>query len=109
MHGFTYGAILAAVVAGVAAQDCDQDVLGNYYCEKVEKVVYTNVKANSPGSYNRVTDMSDAGSCSSEPKSFSGPMKPLDEEVSSLIHSFWMALGYQLTGNIAVLPLPWPG
>jgi len=81
MRGFTYGAVVAAVVAGAAAQDCDV-VDYNYYCKKVSKISYKNVAAKG-GSYNRITNMdSTTGTCSSEPKSFAGPMKPLDEDLS---------------------------
>jgi len=82
MRGFTYGAVVAAVVAGAAADSCDV-VDFNYYCKKVDKITYKNVVASTPGTYQRVTSMdSTSGVCSSEPKSFDGPMKPLDEDLS---------------------------
>ncbi|TGO65514.1 hypothetical protein BCON_0002g00990 [Botryotinia convoluta] len=56
------------------------EVSGNWFCNPVDAILYSNVGA--PGTYNQVTDMSSDGICSSTPKSFSGPLSPLDEEVS---------------------------
>ncbi|TGO30690.1 hypothetical protein BPAE_0004g01490 [Botrytis paeoniae] len=61
------------------ASGCSE-VSGNWYCNPVDAILYSNVGA--PGTYNQVTDMSSDGICSSTPKSFSGPLSPLDEEVS---------------------------
>ncbi|KAJ8066048.1 hypothetical protein OCU04_005140 [Sclerotinia nivalis] len=69
--------ILSSVVFSVSG--CSE-VLGNWYCNPVDAILYSNV--GSPGTYNQVTDMASNGICSSTPKSFSGPISPLDEEVS---------------------------
>ncbi|CAD6442185.1 96f09121-de62-402b-b8d4-8d082bf913ba [Sclerotinia trifoliorum] len=69
--------ILSSVVLLVSG--CSE-VLGNLYCNPVDAILYSNV--GSPGTYNQVTDMASNGICSSTPKSFSGPISPLDEEVS---------------------------
>lgn len=69
--------ILSSAVS--IASGCSE-VSGNWYCNPVDAILYSNVGA--PGTYNQVTDMSSDGICSSTPKSFSGPLSPLDEEVS---------------------------
>ncbi|KAF7902776.1 hypothetical protein EAF00_002679 [Botryotinia globosa] len=69
--------ILSSAVSIVSG--CSE-VSGNWYCNPVDAILYSNVGA--PGTYNQVTDMSSDGICSSTPKSFSGPLSPLDEEVS---------------------------
>lgn len=80
MHGLTAGAVVAAVIAGAAAQSCDV-VDFNYYCQKVNKITYHNAVAS--GTYNKVTSMDDAtGACSSEPQAFSGNLGPLTDDVS---------------------------
>ena len=73
-------AVASALMAGANAQNCDY-IGGNYYCNEVSKIVYENVGFS--GSYNRVTSMDEStGKCSSESQSFSGPLSPLDEELS---------------------------
>lgn len=57
------------------------EVAGNLYCSAVSQLQYTNVGA--AGSYNEVTYMGIDGTCLTSPKSFSGPLSPLDEEVCS--------------------------
>ncbi|KAI9648242.1 target of Sbf [Ciborinia camelliae] len=69
--------ILSSAVSSVSG--CSE-VSGNWYCNPVDAVMYSNVGA--PGTYNQVTNMASNGVCSSTPKSFSGPLSPLDEEVS---------------------------
>lgn len=66
----------------VLADNCvsgSQEIDGNWYCQPVEEIVYSNV--GSAGSYNRVTNMAPDGVCSSIAQSYSGPLSPFDEEV----------------------------
>ena len=75
-------AAASLLATSAAAQDlgCDDDN-GNWFCQAVRAIVYTQV--GGAGTYNRVTDMdSDSGSCSSTPQDYSGNIAPLDEEVS---------------------------
>lgn len=69
--------ILSSAVSSI--NGCSE-VFGNFYCNPVEAIQYTNVGA--PGTYNQITNMASNGVCSFTPKSFSGPISPLDEEVS---------------------------
>ncbi|WEW58511.1 target of Sbf [Emydomyces testavorans] len=77
------GAALAASISTVSAQACAegsaQQLGGNWYCSAVDSIAYTNF--GSSGSYNEITDMN-GGKCSSKKKEFSGPLAPLDGEVS---------------------------
>ncbi|KUJ24321.1 uncharacterized protein LY89DRAFT_572863 [Mollisia scopiformis] len=57
-----------------------QEIDGNWFCQPVSGIQYSNV--GSPGAYNRIVAMNTDGSCDSVPQSFSGPLSPLDEEVS---------------------------
>ena len=83
-----FGIIIATativLLGGVGADLCakgSQEVQGNWFCQRVTAIQYCNV--GTPGTYNQVTDMdSTTGVCSSQPKQFSGPLSPLDEEVS---------------------------
>jgi hypothetical protein len=76
------GAVLAAGIAGAAAQACAsapaQEINGNWYCQAVSAITYSNFDA--PGTYNKVTTMVN-GVCGSTPQSYSGAMAPMDEEV----------------------------
>lgn len=61
---------------------------GNWYCQPVQAVTYTNVGplnvaglAVNPYFYKPVTDMSSSGACSQpNEKYFSGSLAPFDEE-----------------------------
>ena len=58
-----------------------KEISGNWFCQPVQAIQYSNV--GSPGSYQQITNMnSQTGSCQSQTKSYSGPLAPLDEEVS---------------------------
>lgn len=83
-----YSRILAVVAIGVAAlavvaaDFCASgrvEIEGNWFCQPVNAITYTNV--GTPGTYHDVVDMASDGTCSWTPKSFSGPLAPLDEEV----------------------------
>ena len=58
-----------------------KEVSGNWFCQPVQAIQYSNV--GSSGSYQQVINMnSQTDSCQSQTKSYSGPLAPLDEEVS---------------------------
>ena len=59
-----------------------QEVEGNYYCNNVSAITYNNFCAS--GTYDQVVDMN---GCKTKPVAYSGPLAPLDEEVSICIHS----------------------
>ncbi|KAI9680118.1 MAG: target of Sbf [Caeruleum heppii] len=76
------GAVLAASFALVTAENCrngGQQIKGNWYCSAVKAITYDNV--GTPGHYMQVVDM-DGGKCNKQKKEYSGPMSPMDEEVS---------------------------
>jgi len=78
----------AGLLPGVVGDLCalgSQEIDGNWFCQAVKGIQYTNV--GTPGSYNQVVYMGEDGTCSSRPKSFSGSMSPLDEEVSRVDNS----------------------
>ena len=81
---FTAGAVLSATVQLVVADNCARgsvNIKGNFYCQPVKAITYSGVGATN--SYNSVTSMGEDGKCASQPKHYSGPLAPLDEEVSS--------------------------
>lgn len=58
---------------------------GQPFCKAVDRIAYTNF--GTSGSYNKVVSMDTAaGTCTSEPFSFSGSLAPLNEEVCSFIN-----------------------
>ncbi|GAM82424.1 hypothetical protein ANO11243_004030 [Dothideomycetidae sp. 11243] len=81
MHILTSAALAAAgLTARAAAQACVQSG-GNWYCNQVNTVAYTNF--GSSGSYNGITAMDETtGQCSFAPVAYSGSMAPFDEELS---------------------------
>jgi hypothetical protein len=85
---FAAEGVLAASVAGAAAQACAngsaQEINGNWYCQAVSAISYSNFDV--PGTYNKVTTMAD-GVCGSTPQSYGGAMAPMDEEVRSTCRS----------------------
>lgn len=75
-------AVLAFCAGLASADQCAKGSVnegGNFYCQPVKAVTYSGV--GHTGSYNKVTSMT-GGQCSQEPVSYSGPLAPLDEEVS---------------------------
>ncbi|KAH0544211.1 hypothetical protein FGG08_001656 [Glutinoglossum americanum] len=82
------GAVIAAsipVVLGKTSQELcagsSQQIGGNYYCKAVSAITYTGV--GSSGSYNAVTSMDPTtGQCASTPRSYSGQLAPLCDEVA---------------------------
>ncbi|KAF3482032.1 uncharacterized protein GIQ15_04791 [Arthroderma uncinatum] len=78
-YSLVLGAALAVAIPTVTA-GCANDG-GNWYCDPVDSIKYTNFDFS--GSYNMITNMDDGSmSCGSSPKQYSGPLAPLDEEVS---------------------------
>ena len=78
------GAVLSATVQLVSADNCAKgsvNIKGNFYCQSVKAITYSGVGASN--SYNSVTSMGENGKCEAKPKHYSGPLAPLDEEVSS--------------------------
>jgi hypothetical protein len=82
----TVVAITTVLMVGNATADLcamgpKQELGGNWFCQPVKAIQYSNV--GSSGSYKQITDMdSQTGSCQHQMKSFSGPLAPLNEEVS---------------------------
>ena len=73
--------IFSTLVTPVKADLCAKgakEIDGNWFCQPVKAIQYSNVGA--PGTYNQVTEMTAAG-CDFAPKSFAGPIAPLNEEV----------------------------
>ena len=72
---------------------------GNWYCQAVDAVRYTNV--GTSGSYDRVIDMKPDGTCVTESHAFSGPLSPLNEEVcissSYLSQCCWLTYPVQVS------------
>lgn len=60
---------------------------GNWFCKQVSSIKYENIGGD--GRFQDVTGMSINGECQMAEKPFSGPLAPLDEDVSSL--SNWPA------------------
>jgi len=78
---YTAAALLAATASADLCAHGSTDDNGNWYCQQVNAISYTNVGGSNQ--YNRVTNMdSNSGACSSTPQSYSGSLAPLDEEVS---------------------------
>ena len=68
------------VSAGSVDSSCT-NIIGNYYCNEVSQVKYTNV--GFQGSYNEVISFdTNTCSCNSKPVQFSGSLAPFDQELS---------------------------
>ncbi|KAH0542815.1 hypothetical protein GP486_008614 [Trichoglossum hirsutum] len=89
MRGFIAAAVaiaagISAVLGSTSEQLCagsSQQVGGNYYCKPVKAITYTGVGYS--GQYNEVALMDPAtGKCQSKPRSFSGQLAPLCDEVT---------------------------
>lgn len=55
---------------------------GNWFCGAVNQIVYQGIKGS--GKFKAVTNMGSDGECTFEDKHYSGPLAPLDEDVSGL-------------------------
>lgn len=71
-------ALAALTAACVGTVRADTFIKGNHYGSAVDSITYANW--GSPGTYQKVTDMS-AGSCVKTPVHYGGGMAPLDGEV----------------------------
>ncbi|CCG84000.1 protein of unknown function [Taphrina deformans PYCC 5710] len=75
-------ALLLFASTALASSSTCHEVSGNWYCDETMQVTYSGL-GGVPGSYQRVTDMdSDACTCSKTTQAFSGPLSPLDEDLS---------------------------
>lgn len=77
-------AVLAAAGSASAfVKDCTGTAFnegGNWFCGAVNHILYDGIKGD--GSYQAVTKMTDGGECQRETKTYSGPLAPLDRDVS---------------------------
>lgn len=75
---------LTASVGLVSARGADSsctNIIGNYYCNEVSQVQYTNI--GFQGSYNEVIGFNtDSCTCDSKPVKFTGSLAPFDQELS---------------------------
>lgn len=72
---------LSALLSVAFASTC-QEISGNWYCDETDEVIYTGL-GGVPGSYSRVTNMdADSCVCTKATQNFSGPLSPLDEDLS---------------------------
>jgi hypothetical protein len=72
---------LATLLSIAAASNCVNDG-GNWYCDQTQQITFSGLGGVS-GSYDRVTNMNpDACTCSKAPQAYSGPLSPLDEDLS---------------------------
>ena len=72
---------LLAISPLLARADPCVVINGNWYCQSVQAIQYSNV--GTSGAYNNIIAMDTSdGNCTTVPKPFSGPLSPLDEEVS---------------------------
>lgn len=63
-----------------------QEDIGNWYCQKVDQVIYS--KVTKPGTYEADTFMdNESGACSKSPKQFNGDLAPHNEPASTCLAS----------------------
>lgn len=83
MKHATIALVATANMAAALTQQCSGGSVnegGNYFCGAVNHILYQGIGGS--GSYQKVMNMGPNGECSRETKSFSGPLAPLDEDVS---------------------------
>ena len=82
--GSIAGSALLFLAGNALADLCGngkEELGGNWFCQPVKAIQYHNV--GSSGSYHQITGMdSQTGSCQYQLKQYSGPLAPLNEEVS---------------------------
>ncbi|KAK5992805.1 PGA52-like protein [Cladobotryum mycophilum] len=80
----TSAALLAtASLATALTQQCTGNAVdegGNWFCGAVSHILYEGLVGK--GSFKAVTHMGDNGECTMEDKTYSGPLAPLDEDLS---------------------------
>lgn len=75
------GAVFSALASLVVASSGCQVVNGNTFCKEVKQMMYENIVAESL-SYQDVVEMDSNGcKCEKQPKTYSGSLAPLDEQV----------------------------
>jgi hypothetical protein len=74
------GVLLTATAGSVAADNCVPEE-GNYYCNKVDAISYSNF--GTAGQYQKVTTMAN-GVCNFGEQAYAGGMAPFDQEVSNV-------------------------
>ncbi|KAM5355463.1 hypothetical protein ACJ41O_002109 [Fusarium nematophilum] len=81
---FTTPALLASAgLASALTQQCTGTALeegGNWFCGAVKQILYEGFAGS--GTYKAVTNMGESGQCDSEDIPYSGPLAPLDEDLS---------------------------
>lgn len=71
----------AALTSGQLCAQGSVDEGGNWFCQQVSQILYTNV-GTTAGSYNEVVNMDPAtGACQKTPKAIAGGLAPFDEPV----------------------------
>ncbi|KAJ4388405.1 target of Sbf [Neurospora sp. IMI 360204] len=66
---------------GKTLEDVDANSPGNWYCQKVDQILYT--KITKPGTYQEVTFMDNqSGECRFSPREFKGDLAPYNEPLS---------------------------
>jgi Glycine-rich protein domain (DUF2403) len=70
--------VVFAAIQGCTGSSKEQN--GNFYCGAVRAITYDDI--GGAGIYNEVTSMEANGHCTFKSHAYSGPMAPLDEEVS---------------------------
>lgn len=82
MRARSLGLVLGS--AALASADCAVRSFnegGNFFCQAVARIQYTNV--GHTATYEQVVGMDqNSGACQKVPKAFGGPMAPFDEEMS---------------------------
>ena len=103
---FTTAAIAITAIAGASAQVCAfgsaYNEKGNWYCQAVNAISYTNF--GTPGQYDKVTSFNNNGKCSSIGKDYAGGISPLDEEVNTEVYLCSAAPPLTLRSDVMALP-----
>lgn len=82
--------LASAGVSNALIQQCNGKAVdegGNWYCGAVNHILYQGL--GGKGSFKAVTGMGSGGECNYEEKAFSGPLAPLDEDVSTLVDGLY--------------------
>lgn len=80
------GALAALSLLSLTAADGCQTLNGNTFCKEVDHIKYENIGASGLG-YSDVVKMDPNGCvCQKSELTYSGPLAPLDSEVSCIPH-----------------------
>lgn len=81
---YTTAIVLASTgLASALTQQCTGTAAeegGNWFCGAIEQILYEGFSGS--GSYKEVTNMGASGECETKDTPYSGPLAPLDEDVS---------------------------